>query len=205
MKKKRTDPLDRLMKKLISSKINAHLIRPAFYVALSSALWLIELAFGQRQPDAAFQNQNPTGFVCYGCPSNGWHTGPDMPITAVRTVGVYFWPNGNFYAVGGRSMDGVGNDFAHPFEFNRGTNSWSIKSATYPDNQVSDMACCILTDSGTNYIYCVGGSAGGQTTSTASAAHQAGRLQLLTAYSATILLPIQLKSFRLPGQAMLTG
>ena len=79
-------------------------------------------------------------------------------------------------------MDGVGNDFIHPFEFNRGTNTWSIKSATYPDNQVSDMACGILTDSGTNYIYCVGGS-------------QAGRPQLLTAYSATILLPIQLKPF----------
>jgi len=73
-----------------------------------------------------------------------------MPSTAVRTVGVYFWPNGSFYAVGGRSMDGVGNDFTHPFEFNLGTNSWSIKSATYPDNQVSDMACGILTDSGTN-------------------------------------------------------
>ena len=28
------------------------------------------------------------------------------------------------------------------------------------------MACGILTDSGTNYIYCVGGSAGGQTTAT---------------------------------------
>src|SRR5438046_1372097 len=63
-------------------------------------------------------------------------------------------------------MDGVGNNSTHPFEFNRGTNSWSIKSATYPDNQVSDMACGILTDSGTNYIYCVGGSAGGQTTAT---------------------------------------
>ena len=71
-----------------------------------------------------------------------------------------------FYVMGGRSMDGVGNDFTHPFEFNLGTNTWSIKSATYPDNQVSDMACGILTDSGTNYIYCVGGSAGGQTTAT---------------------------------------
>jgi hypothetical protein len=31
---------------------------------------------------------------------------------------------------------------------------------------VSNMACGILADSGTNYIYCVGGSAGGQTTAT---------------------------------------
>src|SRR5437868_8030167 len=152
------------MKKQVNPNVNAHIIRGAFYVALLSALCLIGLAFGQRQPDVAFQNQNPTGFVCMGCPSSGWHQGPNMPTTAVRTVGVYF--NGNFYVVGGRSMDGIGNDFMHPFEFNRGTNSWSIKSATYPDNQVSNMACGVLSDSGTSYIYCVGGSAGGQTTAT---------------------------------------
>ena len=76
-----------------------------------------------------------------GCPSNGgWRVGPDMPSTAVRTVGVLF--TDGFY-VGGRSADGIGNDFIHPFEF---TDTWSIKSATYPDNQVSDMACGILTD-----------------------------------------------------------
>src|SRR5437899_5577003 len=99
--------------------------------------------------------------------SNGWHAGPDMPSTAVRTVGVYFYPNFKFYVMGGRSMDGVGNDLTHPFEFTPGTiNTWSIKSATYPDNQVSNMACGVLTDSGTNYIYCVGGSAGGQSTAT---------------------------------------
>jgi hypothetical protein len=71
-----------------------------------------------------------------------------------------------FYAMGGRSMDGVGNDFTHPFEYDTVTRNWTIKSATYPDNQVSNMACGILTDSGTAYIYCVGGSAGGQTTAT---------------------------------------
>jgi len=92
-----------------------------------------------------------------------------MPSTAVRTVGVYFYPNFKFYVMGGRSMDGVGNDLTHPFEFTPGTiNTWSIKSATYPDNQVSNMACGVLTDSGTNYIYCVGGSADGQSTATAA-------------------------------------
>ena len=92
----------------------AHLPRGAFYLLLVLAVCLIPFAFGQRQADGSSQSQNPTGFVCYGCPSNGWHAGPDMPTTAVRTVGVYFWPNDNFYAVGGRSMDGVGNDFTHP-------------------------------------------------------------------------------------------
>ena len=89
-----------------------------------------------------------------------------MPSTGVRMVGVYFPLNGKFYAVGGRSMDGVGNDFAHPFEYDPGSNTWTIKSATFPDNQVSNMACGVLTDSGTPYIYCVGGSAGGQTMAT---------------------------------------
>jgi len=89
-----------------------------------------------------------------------------MPSTGVRMVGVYFYANGKFYEVGGRSMDGVGNDFTHPFEYDPTSNTWTTKSATYPDNQVSNMACGILTDSGTPYIYCVGGSAGGQITAT---------------------------------------
>ena len=152
------------MKERINAATRAHFLRGTFYLLLLLAIYVIPFALAHRQPDVAFQNQNPTGFVCMGCPSSGWHQGPNMPTTAVRTVGVYF--NGNFYVVGGRSMDGIGNDFMHPFEFNRGTNSWSIKSATYPDNQLSDMACGILTDSGTSYIYCVGGSAGGQTTAT---------------------------------------
>ena len=89
-----------------------------------------------------------------------------MPNARVRMVGVYFPGNGKFYAVGGRSMDGLGNDFTHPFEYDPTSNTWTIKSATFPDNEVSNMACGVLTDSGTDYIYCVGGSAGGQTTAT---------------------------------------
>ena len=81
-------------------------------------------------------------------------------------VGVYFPGNGKFYAVGGRSTDGVGNDFTHPFKYDPTSNTWTIKSATFPDNEVSNMACGVLTDNGTDYIYCVGGSAGGQSTAT---------------------------------------
>lgn len=108
----------------------------------------------------------PTAPILVPCATQGWSAGPDMPSTGVRMVGVYFQTNAKFYAIGGRSMDGAGNDFAHPFEYDPFTNSWTIKSATFPDNQVSDMACGVLTDSGTPYIYCVGGSAGGQTTAT---------------------------------------
>jgi hypothetical protein len=38
---------------------------------------------------------------------------------------------------------------------------------TLPDNQMNNMACGVLTVSGTSHIYCVGGSAAGQTTATA--------------------------------------
>ena len=37
-------------------------------------------------------------------------------------------------------------------------NSWTTKSATYPDAYTNNMACGVLNDSGTDYIYCVGGS-----------------------------------------------
>ena len=39
---------------------------------------------------------------------------------------------------------------------------------TLPDNQMSNMACGVLTVSGTSLIYCVGGSAVGQTIVAAS-------------------------------------
>jgi plastocyanin len=104
--------------------------------------------------------------VAGGCSPPGWSAGPDLPSTGVRMVGVYFQANGKFYGMGGRSMDGAGNDFVHPFEYDPGTNAWTIKTSSYPDNQVNNMACGVLSDAGTPYIYCVGGSAGGATTAT---------------------------------------
>ena len=148
------------MKKHINPTITAHLIRGAFYLLPLLTLCSILFAFGQRWQ---VELPAPTGGLCYP-PS--WRAGPDMPSTGVRMVGVYFPANGKFYAVGGRSMDGIGNDFTHAFEYAPNSNTWTIKSATYPDNQVSNMACGVLTDDGTPSIYCVGGSAGGQTTAT---------------------------------------
>ena len=54
----------------------------------------------------------------------------------------------------------------HPFEYSPIPNGWITKSATYPDNQVNDMACGVLNVNGADYIYCVGGSAAGATTAT---------------------------------------
>ena len=60
--------------------------------------------------------------------------------------------------MGGRSSDTAGNEFTHPFEYDPANNTWTTKSATYPDIQVNDMACGVLSDAGTPYIYCVSGS-----------------------------------------------
>lgn len=150
------------MKKQVHPAAKVHLVRAASFLFLLSAAFAISFALSQHQLAAPSPNQNPAGGACIP----GWSAGPDMPSTGVRMAGVYFSANGKFYVVGGRSMDGVGNDFAHPFEYDPGSNTWTIKLATYPDNQVSNMACGVLNDSGIDYIYCVGGSAGGQTTAT---------------------------------------
>ena len=158
------------MKKQTNSVIKAHLLRSAGCLLLLLAVPLIPFALGQRTQRASQMpgitpEQSAAAQPAVCTPS--WSAGPDMPSTGVRMVGVYFPANGKFYAVGGRSMDGVGNDFTQPSEYDPGPNTWSIKSATCPDNQVSNMACGVLNDSGTPYIYCVGWSAGGQTTATA--------------------------------------
>lgn len=96
-----------------------------------------------------------------------WSPGPDMPTTLVRAVGVYF-TDGNFYTMGGSASDTPGSDFQHVLQFDaQGSFSWNQMSDTLPDNQVNNMACGVLTVSGTSLIYCVGGSAVGQTVATA--------------------------------------
>ena len=96
--------------------------------------------------------------VSGGCTPSGWSAGPNVPNTATRAVGVYFQANGKFYLMGGRSSDAAGSDFTHPFEYDPSSNSWTTKGATYPDTHVNNMACGVLADAGTPYIYCVGGS-----------------------------------------------
>jgi hypothetical protein len=95
-----------------------------------------------------------------------WSPGPDMPTPLIRAVGVYF-TDGNFYTVGGSTSDTPGSDFQHVLQFSTDSFSWNEMGDTLPDNQVNNMACGVLTVSGTPLIYCVGGSAAGQTTATA--------------------------------------
>src|SRR5205823_2096725 len=78
-------------------------------------------------------------------PCQGWSAGANLPSLGTRAVGAYFPANGLFYAMGGRTADTAGSDFTHPFEYNPGTNTWVTKTATYPDNQVNNMVCGVLT------------------------------------------------------------
>jgi plastocyanin/N-acetylneuraminic acid mutarotase len=96
--------------------------------------------------------------VSGGCAPTGWSAGANLPSVGVRLVGVYFQANGKFYAMGGRSADTAGSEFTHPFEYDPVANTWTMKSATYPDTHTNNMACGVLADGGTPYIYCVGGS-----------------------------------------------
>jgi len=115
------------------------------------------------------QNGNPNAdfsgsYTVEGIPPCIWSAGPDLPNADTRPVGVFFPANGKFYVMGGRDANNV--ELTHPFEYNPGSNTWTTKSATYPDNHVNNMACSVLNDSGTDYIYCAGGSEfAGQTTS----------------------------------------
>jgi hypothetical protein len=104
------------------------------------------------------------------CGTGSWIAGPNHPASPgiVRAVGVYFPANGRFYTMGGRTSDAVGSETTNPYEFTPGSpGTWATKAGVLPDNQTNNMACGVLTASGTPYIYCVGGSAAGATTATA--------------------------------------
>jgi hypothetical protein len=110
---------------------------------------------------------SPTATPSGTPPPCSWSAGPDMPTPLVRAVGVYFPTDGNFYTMGGRTSDTAGSDFQHVLRYTPSTNSWTQMGVTLPDNQMNNMACGVLSLSGTPYIYCVGGSAAGQTVATA--------------------------------------
>ncbi len=102
-----------------------------------------------------------------GTPSScSWGAGADMPVAGIRFSGVFFPANGKFYAMGGRDMQTGGTEFTNPFEYDPVANSWTTKAATYPDALVSNTECAVANDSGTDYIYCVGGSQSSSQTET---------------------------------------
>jgi N-acetylneuraminic acid mutarotase len=131
-----------------------------YYTSTSSASWSTKI--GKFNFVGGGPTPTPTPVpLCH------WDFGPDLPNppgTLIRAVGVFFPADGNFYTVGGRTSDAAGSDFQHVLQYNPTSNTWTEMGAMLPDNQVNNMACGVLNDSGTDYIYCVGGSAAGQTT-----------------------------------------
>src|SRR6266404_5498270 len=99
---------------------------------------------------------SPTPTATATPPNCSWANGPDLPSTDTRSVGVFFPANGKFYVMGGRDLNNV--ELTNPFEYDPGSNSWTTKSAAYPDAFTNNMACGVLTDSGMPYIYCAAGS-----------------------------------------------
>jgi hypothetical protein len=94
-------------------------------------------------------------------PLCSWSAGPALPTVLVRAVGVFFQADGNFYTVGGRTSDAGGSDFQHVLKFDTTSSTWTQMPSTLPDNSMNNMACGVLTVSGTPLIYCVGGSFAG--------------------------------------------
>ena len=95
-----------------------------------------------------------------------WSAGSDLPVAGIRFGGAFFPANGKFYAMGGRDLQTGGTEFTHPFEYDPVGNSWTTKVAIYPDPFVSNIECAVANDSGTDYIYCVGGSQSSTATET---------------------------------------
>src|SRR5712671_3377740 len=107
-----------------------------------------------------------TGVVNVSGGACSWGAGADMPVAGIRFSGVFFPANGKLYAMGGRDLQTGGTEFTNPFEYDPVGNSWTTKAATYPDPFVGNIECAVANDSGTDYIYCVGGSQSSTATET---------------------------------------
>ena len=85
-------------------------------------------------PSPTTAQATPTGCVPG---AGGWTTGPDLPTNLIRAWGQYFPANGRFYSLGGRTSDTVGDTYPNPLEYNPATNTWAVKTASFPNNQTS--------------------------------------------------------------------
>ena len=99
-------------------------------------------------------------------PPGAWTTQAPFPDLIVRAWGAFFPADGKFYLMGGRDSDTAGSDFLQPSEYDPALDTWTTKTATFPDNNVNNMVGGVLDFNGTPYIVVVGGSAAGGTTAT---------------------------------------
>lgn len=99
-------------------------------------------------------------------PPGAWTSRSEPATTRVRAWGVFFPPDGRFYAAGGRFDDSAGSDFVNINIYDPATDSWTTSGATFADGQVNNMVGGVLEFGGTPMIVLVGGSAAGATTAT---------------------------------------
>ena len=59
-----------------------------------------------------------------------------------RSVGVFFAANGKFYVMGGRDANNI--ELPTPFEYDPVANTWTTKSAIYPDANTNNMRDAVL-------------------------------------------------------------
>jgi N-acetylneuraminic acid mutarotase len=132
----------------------------------------VAVALGMALYNGASKAEGQSGPRLPAPPANSpvgtcsWAAGADLPVAGIRFGGVFFPANGKFYAMGGRDLQTGGTEFTHPFEYDPAGNSWTTKAAIYPDPFVSNTECAVANDSGTDYIYCVGGSQSSTATET---------------------------------------
>ena len=127
-----------------------------YYANTSSFNWHTRIGKFNFVGGGGTPSPTPTATATATPAACSWGAGPDLPSPDTRSVGVYFPANGKFYVIGGRDANNV--ELTNPFEYDPASNSWTTKSATYPDAFTNNMACGVLTESGTPYIYCAGGS-----------------------------------------------
>jgi hypothetical protein len=133
-----------------------------YYPTTSSASWFTRVGKFNFVGGGISPTPTPTATPT----SCSWGTGADLPVAGIRFSGVFFPANGKFYAMGGRDLQTGGTEFTNPFEYDPVGNSWTTKAASYPDPFVGNIECAVANDSGTDYIYCVGGSQSSTATET---------------------------------------
>jgi N-acetylneuraminic acid mutarotase len=109
---------------------------------------------------AAATTSHPSG-TC--TPPGAWESRTDFPGTIVRAWGTFFPADGKFYLLGGRSIDGAGNEFLQVQIYDPATDTWSASNATFPDGNINNMVGGVLDFGGTPLIVTVGGSLGTNT------------------------------------------
>ncbi|MEW5986211.1 MAG: hypothetical protein AB1791_06225 [Chloroflexota bacterium] len=111
--------------------------------------------------------RHPTtlGDPCPPTPGD-WQPAADFPVPVVRAWGAWFPATGRFYSLGGRQSDSSGSDLLNPYEYDPVANTWTIRTAMMPNNQVNNMVGGVLDGPSGPRIYLIGGSAAGATTAT---------------------------------------